>query len=405
MISLLDVLDKQFEETSFDKKFIDNAYKYQVAFLNRDAEHLAFFGSNLLGVHVIRFRVADTLKFYKDVCNIDYYLLEKELRTVTTIVQEYKISSDAMNLTLMYLIYRILNSPKLSQAQRERGAYDVALIFFYRCIAIRQSEYFHFPADPKVAQAAFAELTKKNIIKKEGTWRKVMEYRAKDLIDKKGLHYQGLASFSDDVAITYAISDSENRIRDMYKNYYRVFDKVNSEGSSIQVTSSTIIDGEGVEKLREKIKSTEQYISLLRNSVLDKDSFVRPELVKVLIEINMNSSLRMITHSLSWICESYHDPKWHKDIDDWFQLIVVHSFHLLGEMNMSETRDYPTMLLTLKGLYLSTRSNDKDLTQIRKLGDKIIKAANGKINTSLALATRTACILYITLRAIVTIAR
>ena len=99
------------------------------------------------------------------------------------------------------------------------------------------------------------------------------------------------------------------------------------------------------------------------------------------------------------------DELWHKDIDEWFQLIIVHSFHLLGEMNMTETRDYPTMLLTLKGLYLSTRSNDKDLTTIRKLGEKIIKGANGKINNSLALATRTACILYITLRAIVTIAR
>lgn len=405
MTTLLDVLEEHFKDVKFDKAFSDRVYKYQVAFLNRDAEHLAFFGSNLIGVHAIRFRVADTLKFYQDVCDIDYYGLEKALRTVTTIVQEYKISSDPLNLTIMYCIHKVLNSPKLSQTQRERAAYDLGLVFFYRCIAIRQSDYFHFPADPKVAQAAFAELSKKILIKNLGTWRAVMEYRAKDLIDKKGLHYQNLVAFTDDSTIAYAISDSENRIRDLYKNYYKVFHKVNSEGNSIQVVSSTIIDGEGNEKLREKIKSTEQHISMLRQTILDKESFVRPELIKAIAEINSNSSYRMINFTIVWLCESYADPKWCKEIDEWLQLVVVHSFHLLNEASIKDTRDLPSVILTLKNLYLSTRSTDRDLESIRKTGDKFIKAANGKVNPSLSKATRTAIILYVALRSLVTIAR
>ena len=401
MTTLLDVFDKHFETLSVDKKLIDAVYRYQVAFLNRDREHLAFFGSNLIGVHVIRFRVADTLKFYKDVCDVDYTHLEKDLRTVTTIVQEYKISSDPMNLTLMYLIHRILTSPKLTQVQRDRGAYDAALIFFYRAIAIRQSDYFHFPADPKIAQAAYAELSNKYLIKKVGSWRAVMEYRAKDLLDPKGLHRPGLVSFTDDAATAYAISDSENRIRDLYKNYYKVFHKAWSEGSRIQSSSATMVDAEGAEKLKEKVKSTEQYVSYIRQAVLDKHGFVRADLIKVITDINTNTSQRMLTATLNWLTDSYNDPKWHKKIDDWLALIVVHSFHLLNEVDSQDTRDYPTMLMTLKNLYLSTRSTDPELMKIRKLGDELIKAANGRVNNSLAMATRTACILYVTLRAIV----
>lgn len=401
MITLIDVLDDHFSALKIDKKFISDAYRFQVAFLNRDAEHLGFFGSNLIGVHSIRWRTSDTLKFYKDVCNTDFTGIERDLRTVTTIEQDFNISSDPLNLTMMYLIHRILTSPSLTKQQRERGAYDMALIFFYRCIAIRQSEYFHFPADHKVAQAAYANLSNKFLIKKLGSWRAVMEYRAKDLLDDKGLHYDSLVAFTDDLRITYAISDSEGRIRDLYKNYCREFHLASSTGQSVQSTSSTIVDGEGIEKLREKTKSTEQYVNYIRQAVLDANGFVNAELVRVITDINTNTSQRMVTASLVWLSNSYSDAKWHKKIDDWLSLVVVHSLHLLNEMGEGDTRDYPTMLVNLKNLYLSTRSVDNELTKIRKLGDELIYAANGKVNNSLAMATRTALILYVTLRALV----
>lgn len=401
VITLSDVFDAHFAELKVDKGMIDSAYRYQIGFLNRDSEHLGFFGSNLIGVHSIRFRVADTLKFYKDVCKVDYAALEKDLATVTTIVQEYKISSDAMNLTIMYLIHRILSSPKLTQSQRERGAYDMALIFFYRCIAIRQSTYFNFPADPKISQAAYANLSNKFLIKKLGSWRAVMEYRAKELLDKKAVHYPHLVAFDDDAAISYAISDGEGRIKDMYKNYCVAFYAAYDAGSKIQTTSSTIVDTEGEEKVREKIKSTEQYVNMIRSLIVDKNGFVKSDLVKIITEINTNTSQRMLTSSLTWMVEASLDPTWNKKIDEWLSLVIVHSFYLLTGLSAQELRDYPTMLTTLKNLYLSTRSVDAELLRIRKLGDELVKAANGKVNSSLAMATRTSLILYVTLRALI----
>jgi len=400
MITLQEVLDEQFKETVFDKRFIDRVYKYQVAFVNRNSEHLEFFGSNLIGVHAIRFRVADTLKFYKDVADVDYTELERALKTVTTIVQEFKITSDALNLTLMYMIHRVLTSSKLTPSQKDRGVYDLALVFFYRCIAIRQSDYFHFPADPRIAQAAYGELSNKFLIKRVGSWKAVMEYRAKELIDPKGIHYNTLLLFKDDMGVTYAISDSENRIRDLYKNYYAVFHKTYTEGSRVSSTSATMLDVEGEEVMREKINSVEKYVTLTRQCVMDKLSFVKPELVSVVIDINANTSNRMLTHTLGWISESYNDPKWHNRIDTFLSLVVVHSFHLLNETGSSELKDYPSVLTTLKNLYLSTRSSDRELLEIRKEGEAIIKAANGKTNNSLGMATRTAVILYVTLRAL-----
>ena len=129
-------------------------------------------------------------------------------------------------------------------------------------------------------------------------------------------------------------------------------------------------------------------------------SFVKPELVGVVIDINANTSSRMLTHTLTWISEKYNDPLWHNRIDQFLRLVVVHSFHLLNETGANELKDYPTILTTLKNLYLSTRSSDKELLEIRKEGEAIIKAANGRTNNSLGMATRTATILYVTLRAL-----
>lgn len=397
MTSLNDVFEEVLGDVVIDQKLVDAVFRYQTDFLNKDAEHLAFFGSNLIGVHAIRFRTSDAVKFFRDVLKMDYVTMERALKTVTTIVQEYKVTSDAMNLTLMYLIHRIGTAGKLSEKARKRGMYDTALIFFYRCIAIRQSEYFHFPADPKIAQAAYAALSNKFLIKKLGTWKAVMEYRATELLDPKGLHYTKLISFTDDMAVTYAISDSENRVRNLYKAYCAVFHKAHSEGDRIDSASATQLDLEGVEKLRERIHATEQGINYLRMTVHDRHSFVKMELIDVILKINTNTSQRMLTATLTWLSVHINDQKWHGKIDDYLRLIVIHSFHLLEEMDMKGLRDYPALLIALKNLYLSTRSQDRELLEIRKLGDSLLKAANGSMNNSLMMSTRTATILYITL--------
>ena len=151
MLSLKQVFDELCKDVVFNKALIDKIYQYHTKFLNQSSEYLSFFASNLIGVHVVRFRVVDAQRFYHDILGLDMLHVKREVLKVTTIDHSYKITSDDLNLMLMYLIHRISTSTALSEAQRQRGVYDTALIFFYRCLVIRQSEYFHFPADKHVA--------------------------------------------------------------------------------------------------------------------------------------------------------------------------------------------------------------------------------------------------------------
>lgn len=400
--TLKEAFDEAFETLEVDKQVAHELYQYQFGFINRNSDHLEFFGGNLIGVQVIRFKDADVSKFFNDVIDQDFAQTTQIVRQVTTIDHSFKISGDILNLSLMYLLHRIYNSPKLTEPLREAAAYNTALIFFYRCICAICSDWFRYPADERIAQKAYANLSNKFLIKQLGSWIKVMEYRAKDLINKKGLHREAITKFTDDYSIVYAINDSQNRIRDLVKNYYSEFKQVHDDGESIGRTSSTIIDLDGEESTREKTKSVESYVTYAQHLVIDPPGFIRDDLISVIIDINTNTSSRMVKATLTWICEKYHDPKYHRQIDRFLQMVVTQTMHLIEySISPSKRKDLPHVLQSLKNLYLSTRSTDPELLIIRDLGQELVIEASGKISKSLMMATRLSLILYISLRVIV----
>lgn len=402
METLIEVFDEHFSKLKFDTKLVKSIYQYQIAYVNKNPEHLEFFGGNLLGVQVVRFKDSDVNRMFNEVLDIDYDLLKRDIRKLKTIDHTYKISGDIFNLTMMYLIHRFLTTDTLPENVRIRAAYDTALIFFYRCVAALLSYYFRYPADPKIAQQAYAQLSNKFLIKKLGSWNKVMDYRANDLIDKSGIHYKNLVKFRDDFTIVAAINDAQSRVKDIIKNYCAQFYTAHSEGNSISVTSSTYLDADGEETLKEKTRSPESYIAYMRNALIDKHTFVKDDLVSIIIKINSNTSFRMVRHTLLWMSENYANPKIALTIDEFMSSVIVQSLYLMqNNMNPKKSRDYSYVLVSLKNLYLSTRTTDPEIEKIRNLGMQVIKTANGNIGDSLALATRTSMILYITLRAII----
>jgi hypothetical protein len=398
-MTLDQVYSAAFKHLKFDGKLAKKLYACQIQYVNASRDHLEFFGSNLLGVHVVRFKDSDVARIF-DALDVDLMHLTEQIRHVKDINQAYKVSSDTFNITMMYLIHRFLTSPVINDTQRHRAAYDCALLFFYRCMAALLSYYFRYPADPKVAQMAYAQLSQKFLIKQLGSWHRVMDYRAEELISADSIHLKALVGWNNDLGIVYAMNDSQGRIRDLIKNYYVVFDRVNRSGERIQSTSSTIIDVEGEETLREKTKSVEAYVGYIQSIVPERNSFIKHDLLTVVSKVNVNTSSRMLEATLGWISEHASQPAWHQVIDEFIQITVVHSMHLIADpSNEMSTRDYPTMLVNMKYLLLSTRSTDVDLERIRTLGTKIVEGSTtGHVSAALILATRTAVILYVILR-------
>lgn len=399
-ITILTVFDKLFKDLKIDDKLVKALYQFQTGYISQNREHMEFFGSNLLGVHVVRFTERDLIRFFVNVVDADYFEVHQAVKTINTIEHHRKVSSDTLNLTLMYLIHRIRTSD-LDKKKADRAAYDTALIFFYRCIAAILSDWFSYPADPRIAQAAYARLSNRFLIKKLGSWHKVMDYRAADLVGPDGIHKEVFQTFNEDDRVVNAINDSQGRIRDLLKNYYSEFDKVHSEGESIAVSSGTWLDADGEETLKEKTKSVESIVNYIRNIVADQNSFVKNDLVSVVVKINKNTSFRMVRSTLIWMSENYSNGKNHKEIDEFITSAIIQSqYFIQHNIEPRYHNDYGYVLTSLKNLYLSTRTTDADIDKLRELGYNLIKRANGNISESLILSTRTTILLYIALRAL-----
>lgn len=402
MITLLNVFDEAFKNTKFNSSLAKKVYYYQFGYINKSKEYMEFFGGNLIGTHIVRFTTKDETDFFNDVIDIDYLNLLKEKKRISTIDHSRKVSSDLFNLTIMYMIHRFLTSPIISDKDRNRAIYDLALLFFMRCLVILNNDWFQYQADPKIVQAAYSRLSRKYLIKELGSWHKVLDYRAKKLIDKNEIHYKRFIDFKDDNETVYVINDSQGRIRDIMKGYYGEFVSTHNEGDNVLTTSSTVLDVSGEIGLKDKTGTIESYITYIKNTIVDKDSFVKTELVSIITNINSNTSNRMLRSVLEWLCDNYTNQKYHDDINNFITKVVVHSFFLLNQNNITNMKDYPKILVSLKNLYLSTRSIDNDLDEIRRLGEVLISASQDvKPSKSLLLSTRTSIILYITFRSLV----
>lgn len=403
-LTLREVLEPHFSTVKFNKDLAKRVHFFLTGYIGKNHEHIAFFGGNLIGVNTVWFMDSDVTRFFSHVLDIDMLDLEKDLKEAEIVNPNYKVASDMMNQVLMYMIHRFSRSPDmLKQDDRSKAMYDVASIFFVRCLVILISDYFKYPADIEVAQLAYARLSKKFLIKELGTWLKVIDYRAKDLTGPSSIHFKTLHAFDDDTAIIYCINDSQGRIRDLIKNYNREFYNVHGSGEAIALTSATMVDADGEEVLKEKTRSVESIVTYMQQILIDPRSFVRDDFISVIVEINTNTSVKMIRHTLMWMSEQYSQPKNHEEISNFVAQVVIYSQYLIdNQVEPSKRKDYAALLVELKNLYLSTRSTDADLLKLRNDGEKLIKKANhGKsLSDSIISATRTSIILYITLRAL-----
>lgn len=394
--SLLEIFDSEFRHVVFNQRLADKLYQFQVAFVNKNDEHMAFFGGKLLGVNTVRMTDSDLKVLFDDILNVDRVALKAVIdRDNHYIDKKWKVAGDPIGLTCMYMIHRFMKTPMMSEEKRKRACMDCGLIFHYRWISAIIRDYFKFPADPKLAEATYANLSNRFLIKQEESWQRVFVYRTEEILS--GLHKETLAKFEPDPAIVYLVNDSQGRIRDMVKNIYAVMIKAQNSGDRIHTKSGTEIDTDGVEVIRDRAHGLESYTNYILSVMPDRNSFVRQELVRVIVNLMHTMQERGFVKVLEWMSEEISH---NSDVELLVKKTLLHSFNYLLENGgvLANTKDLGRFLGALKGIYVSSRSTDPDLLAMRDLGSKLIAESIGKTNEQTVAAIRTGLFLYICLR-------
>jgi hypothetical protein len=394
------LFDTNLSHLKFDVKLAKKINDFQTSFVNKNEEHLAFFGGNLTGVHTVRFTTQDKDRWFTDVLECDDVYLEEQLLKIPIINPNFHVSTNIFNHICMWLIHSFKNSNLINDKIKERAIIDCGLILYYGYITSLLFRYYRFPVDKSLAEATYAQLSKKFALKRHGSWYKTLEARVQDMVDPHGLHGKTLSNFTDDVAIIYMINDTQGRIRDMMKNIIGELMKVKAQGSRIK-SSSSLMDFNGEESLKDSTRNLSRYVLYLNSVVIDKNSFIKQELVDIVVKIMHTMSPRLFVETLTW-CSVNSKHLASKDVDILIDETLTHAFGYLTNNRtvFNETSNLPDLITRLRGIYMSSKSSDLNLLKIRELSQNIVKKATTTKNENMVSSLKTGLLLYVVIRAL-----
>ena len=397
--TLLQVFESRLSHLKYNKALQLKFYNYYTAFIHKDEESMLMWSGNLTGLYICRFTPKDTNTFFNEILETDVDDLADDIVECKDINQDFVVVSDTFNLTCMYLIHKFLTTPYLQEEARERAALDIALIYNCRLLTSLLSHYFKYPASESQAKATYANLSFKFLIKRLGSWNEVMLFRSKDMIGKESIHRKTFMKFNVDLDITYAISDSQGRIRDLLKNIYAEFMRVHDRGERISTSSSTVIDTDGVEVIKDKSHGLENYTTYILNVMPDRNSFIKKELVDIVLDLMHTTQKNAFIKTLEWFSDNLTNKKY-PEVEEFVKLTIVHSYEFLNSHSttLHNTKDLPGFLSRIRGVYLSSRSTDEMLMKLRDIGEVLIGEASGSRSENAISSIRTSLLLYLNLR-------
>ena len=398
-ISVKGVFASECTNLDIGLKLIKRLHAYQVGFVNKNEDHIKFFGGNLLGVQVVRFTDWDRDLWFNEILEVVPGPLEDRLLDLPEINENFHVSSDTMNLSCVWLSHAIYNSPKLTDKQKHEAMIDVYLILQYKYLTSRLYRLFRYPADPATAEATYAQLSYKYDIKTYGSWSAMFHARAEAIIAKESIHFRTITMMDDDSKVVYMLNDTQGRIRDMLKNIYGVFIRAHEQKIRISTTSS-VVEHDGVEILKDKSKNLLAYGRYLNSVITDKNSFIREELVAIIEKMMHTMPPKLFKETLIWMSNNYRQNG-AGAIEEVINETLIHSFDYLSQNRdlVRNNSDLGGLLAKLRGIYMSSRSTDPVLFSLREKAEIIVKHATGNKNNSVIASVRTGVLLYTVLRA------
>lgn len=396
------VFDTLCQHLKIDTRLIQRLSALRIGFTTRNEDHISFFGGNLTGVHVVRFTPADRDTWFEDILQTNELVLEQALLRLDVIKREFKVTSDTMNNSCIWLIHRILNEPGLTPKQKHQGSMDVALILNYKFFTSRLSRHFRYPADPDVAAAVYASLSRKFDIKVAGNWNAYFNNRCEDILSERGIHHKTFVNMSDDIGgVRYAISDIQGRIREMLKLIANIHYQMNERGVKISSTSSVMeYDGEAV--LKDRVKSISVYGRYLLSVLPEPRAFIKPVLVQIiatkLVPTMPPKQFDLVLESLSKHSVGRESSRVEKLVND----TLIHAFNYLysNRQIIRNTNDLAFILTRLRGTYSSSRSTDQQLLKLRKDMEAFVQESTKTRHAGNISSVRTGVLLYIVARAL-----
>lgn len=390
---LKQIFDEASKHVKFDLPLARRTQKYVGDLMNRNEDHVLFFGSNLTGVYDLRFKTSDRNEWFIDIKDMDEFEVRKRVLAESVLDPNWVRANDVFNLDCLYTVHRYLNS-SLSPSQQKTAIEAVFMALNIKLLGSIMAAYFKFKCDERIAQETYARLSRKFYIKKFGNWRGVLEKRSHDIAEPSSKWHAILKDFTDDEQLAQCISDIQGRLRSMIKYVWEVFSQVRADDAKFNHTSSTF-EWEGEKVIQALKRDADKYLRYGQEIVLDRNTFIKPEIMTVVDAEMRTLSQKLLLDVLDATVVQANRGK--KDIEELVNASVQHAINTIqGDRTAARNlTDIAWLLNKEKLLFMASKTSDPLVFQAREIAEKLVRASCKTKNNTMVAALKTGLIIYI----------
>lgn len=402
MATIKEVLDRNFKDVQFDRDLCKRIIDFTISFMNRNADHSAFFGGVLLGVQQVRFFDTDREIWYDDVLRIDEALLVQDFKSVEFIDPNHRVMSDVFNHLPAYICSRLLKTTNVPLNIRHEAMVSCFMVLHFKYLTSLLVPRFKYPARKEVAEAAFAALNYRFDIKTIGSWEKLFRQRAEGIIAPDSIYAPFLTGKTQELDYWSGrvVSDTQTRLRELINKYYDVYIRTLQSGGKLVISSDMAVNSDGEQILRDKSTGYRSYLTYIHQVAQQEQNFIRPELVGIIEKIMPTMPPEMFMATLRHLSRNIGQPRAQK-LEKLVDECLLYAFDYMQSLRtmVARNNDLQTLLVKIRAKIMASKTENAQVIFMREEGEKLVRdATNSRVPAYIA-ATRTGLMLYLILRA------
>lgn len=389
-----DILAKTMSHVKVNQALVRDIDYYVNSYLNKNEDHVSFFGSNLTGVTRIVYGNDDRNAWAIEILDIDEIEIKSRVKALDHIGSDWVRGTDGVNLSLIYTMHLIHHST-LSTTSKRQAIINCLVILQAKFLSSLLYGYFKHPVSEKLALAVYDALSRKFYIKKYGTWLAILQARAESIYDHD--HKNTIVTFETDERIQYMITDVQTRIKSMILNIYDVTMKLNAKGVGVGSNSMMVKMEDSIE-VRSIERDFDNYRNYLNQVIQEPRAFIKDEIVDIISD-SITTMPKKLLYDMLLVVSSKaqtNDTKFNEKTED----ILIYTFDYFREnkRSVNDLSNLGRLVVALKSLFTASKTNSTTVINLREYFDKMVKDNIKSRNPATIAGLRTGIVLYIILR-------
>jgi len=392
-----DLFDKLYKDITFDKKLYKKLRLFRHDWTKKGVEYAEFLGGNSIGLHPIRFSTRDDNTLLADIYNVDPDSLRNNIIKFPDINKDWSVSTNPILQTLCYTMHRFIVDGKMGNTL-DGALRECFYIFSYKVFGSLISHYFKYNTTPAIAKATYEKLSNRYLIKRLGSWNKVLEHRAKTVLPTDGIHSDRLRTYTtlDSIRI---INDLQGSIRDTIKYIYVVMQEIINNNLKINSTSLIENTDGGEATSKSLIDRPDRYILRLNETIGSPVNLIDEDIIYLITNFIKSSNTEVVKTTLKTLSNEY-DPR-SRDAK-YTEYIILKTIAYCNTRGIST--DYRGNIVEIighmKGYWSSGSVKDKEVSFVKDVIDKAVVSSTHH-KTKWVIASNTlSVIVYLFVRAI-----